>query len=358
MSLEVLRLMENGKIHDYSCFSNKGLIFSSEQNNQNDGFKFTSEEQRDLDRMLEIKFNSKKGEDFQVKCNDKKQSSFKFCSEIQPSLKKNSILCPKRKYSEVALSVFKNGAYFGSNLVFNILMWIIDFIINLCHNESIRDILMVILAISIEVFVMLVFSVSTILATVIVKIDEAFRKHRNESKNVSKRLLRDTDERPKISTIAKVKSRRSRKHSSKNSIEHIFSDNTTEIQIYKKLNTKSKTSFDSNKCSLPSVNDLGLEISECGFKRSAVKIKNISDYLPKHNETQTYGDSITNENNKTCLSQHCEDHKETEVKDDMEKEQNQKRLCPCKEEDKNAKSNSGILSFGINELNETFEVKQ
>lgn len=67
----------------------------------------------------------------------------------------------------------------------------IDFIINLCHNESIRDILMVILAVSVEVFVMLVFSVSTILATIIVKIDEALRKHRHEVRNISKRLLQN-----------------------------------------------------------------------------------------------------------------------------------------------------------------------
>lgn len=125
MSLEVLRLMETRKIQDYSCFSNKALIFSSEQN-QNDGFKFTTTgEQRDLDQMLQIKFNSKKEENLQVKCNEqfenKKQAqSLKFCADLQPLSKRNSILCAKRTYSEVALSVFKSGAYFGSNIVFNV----------------------------------------------------------------------------------------------------------------------------------------------------------------------------------------------------------------------------------------------
>lgn len=63
---------------------------------------------------------------------------------------------------------------------------------------------------------------------------------------------------------------------------------------------------------MPSVSDLDLEIPESDLGKSVDK---------GNNDTETHGDLTSNENNKMCSSHCCENHKDLEVKDGLEKEQ-------------------------------------
>ncbi|KAK4883859.1 hypothetical protein RN001_000130 [Aquatica leii] len=65
-----------------------------------------------------------------------------------------------------------------------VFLYVLDLLINICSNEWVRNVVIVCLTVCLEVFVVMVLAASTVLTTIIINIDDAY-KNRKKSKDLA-----------------------------------------------------------------------------------------------------------------------------------------------------------------------------